>query len=250
MSDTISTTAEVRTGLYIGGEERQTTATLDIPDPGKPGVIVGHAAAATPQDVDDAIAAAKAAFPAWSALSAAERAEQMRAALVGIAEERDADAAILSQENGKIRFEAWIDSLVFEIRWNLALMLADEVETGKTLPVVPGIPVETDGLVPAPRRRHRDRAVQLADRDPRGVPPARPPGRQHRDRQAAALGAARDGPRRPAHRREAPARRAQRRHGQGRRHGGPHLQTTTSRRSASRAAWAAASASWRWPRSR
>jgi len=33
---------------------------------------------------------------------------------------------------------------VFEIRWNLALMIADEVETGKTLPVVPGIPVSTE----------------------------------------------------------------------------------------------------------
>jgi acyl-CoA reductase-like NAD-dependent aldehyde dehydrogenase len=143
MTDTMSTAAGVRTGLYIGGEERQTAATLDIPDPAKPGVIVGQAAAATPQDVDDAIAAAKAAFPAWAALSPQERAGQMREALVGIAEARDDDAAILSQENGKIRFESWIDSLVFEIRWNLALMLTDEVETGKVLPVVPGIPVET-----------------------------------------------------------------------------------------------------------
>ncbi len=67
----------------------------------------------------------------------------MAEAIAGIADERDADAAVLSQENGKIRFESWIDALVFEIRWNLALMLADEVDTGKTLPVVPGIPVET-----------------------------------------------------------------------------------------------------------
>jgi acyl-CoA reductase-like NAD-dependent aldehyde dehydrogenase len=143
MTDTMATTAEVRTGLYIGGEERHTDATLDVADPGKPGVIVGRAAAASAQDVADAVAAAKAAYPAWSALSAAERADQMRAAIEGIAEARDDDAAILSQENGKIRFEAWIDSLVFEIRWNLALMLADEVETGKTLSVAPGIPVET-----------------------------------------------------------------------------------------------------------
>jgi len=143
MTDTMATTAEVRTGLYIGGEERQTDSTLDVADPGKPGRIVGRAAAASAQDVDDAVAAANAAFPAWSALGATERAEQMRTALEGIAEARDDDAAILSQENGKIRFEAWIDSLVFEIRWNLALMLADEVEAGKTLSVAPGIPVET-----------------------------------------------------------------------------------------------------------
>ena len=74
------------------------------------------------------MAAAKAAYPAWSALPAAERAAQMAAAIEGIADERDEDAAILSLENGKVRIEAWVDALVFEIRWNLALMLADEVE--------------------------------------------------------------------------------------------------------------------------
>ncbi|MFE1646601.1 aldehyde dehydrogenase family protein [Microbacterium sp. P01] len=141
MSDTVST--EVRTGLYIGGEERHTDATLDIADPAKAGVIVGRAAAASTADVDDAIAAAKGAFPAWSALSATERAAIMADAIAGIADDRDEDAAILSQENGKIRFESWIDALVFEIRWSLALSLAEEVDSGKVLPVVPGIPVET-----------------------------------------------------------------------------------------------------------
>ena len=146
MTETLSTAgpkAPVSTGLYIGGRERQAAATLEVPDPGKPGTVVGHAAAASPADVDDAIAAAKEAFPAWSALSAQERAEHMRAAIEGIAEARDQDAAILSQENGKIRMEAWVDSLVFEIRWNLAVALADEVDTGKVLDPAPGIPVTT-----------------------------------------------------------------------------------------------------------
>ena len=146
MTETLSTAgpkAPVTTGLYIGGRERQAAATLEVPDPGKPGTVVGHAAAASPADVDDAIAAAKEAFPAWSALSAQERAEHMRAAIEGIAEARDEDAAILSQENGKIRMEAWVDSLVFEIRWNLAVALADEVDTGKVLDPAPGIPVTT-----------------------------------------------------------------------------------------------------------
>ena len=135
--------APVTTGLYIGGAERQAAATLEVADPGKPGAIVGYAAAADPADVDDAIAAAKAAYPEWSALSARERANQMRAALEGIADYRDEDAAILSQENGKIRMEAWVDSLVFELRWNLALELADEVDATKVLPPAPGIPVST-----------------------------------------------------------------------------------------------------------
>ena len=54
------------------------------------------------------------------------------------------DAAILSQENGKIRLEGWVDSLVLELRWKLALSHADEVNASKVLPPIPGaIPVET-----------------------------------------------------------------------------------------------------------
>jgi acyl-CoA reductase-like NAD-dependent aldehyde dehydrogenase len=117
---------------------------MPIADPGKPGLVVGHAASATPQDVADAVAAAKAAYPAWAALSPQQRAAKMLAALNGIAENRDDDAAILSQENGKVRIEAWVDSLVLELRWKLALHHADEVNASKVLPPVHGaIPVAT-----------------------------------------------------------------------------------------------------------
>jgi acyl-CoA reductase-like NAD-dependent aldehyde dehydrogenase len=144
MSETV-TAAGVRTGLFIGGEERFTDDVLSIADPAKPGVVVGEAAAASTEDVADAVAAANAAFPAWSALTPQERAAAMAEAIAGIADERGDDAAILSQENGKIAFEGFIDALVFEIRWNLALMHADEVDATKTLPVVPGhIPVSTE----------------------------------------------------------------------------------------------------------
>jgi acyl-CoA reductase-like NAD-dependent aldehyde dehydrogenase len=143
MTATVSTTAPVTTGLYIGGQERSTADLLEVVDPARPGVVVGHAAAASTADVADAVAAAKAAFPAWSALSAAERAAQMTAAIEGLADERDEDARILSLENGKIVHEAWVDALVFEIRWQLALTLAGEVEQHKVLPPAPGIPVQT-----------------------------------------------------------------------------------------------------------
>lgn len=134
----------VTTPLYIGGKDRQTADKIAIADPAKPGVVVGYCAAATTQDISDAVASAKAAYPAWSALSPRHRAEKMLAALAGIAENRDDDAAILSQENGKIRFEAWIDSLVLELRWKLALSHADEVNASKLLPAIPGaIPVAT-----------------------------------------------------------------------------------------------------------
>jgi acyl-CoA reductase-like NAD-dependent aldehyde dehydrogenase len=134
----------IRTGLFIGGASRDTVEHLEIADPAKKGEVVGYAAAATKQNVDYAISVAKNAFPAWSSMSAVERADLMSEAIQGIAEARDDDAAVLSRENGKVRFEGWIDSLVFEIRWNLALMIADQVDTGKTLPVAPGIPVSTE----------------------------------------------------------------------------------------------------------
>src|ERR1700744_1547027 len=134
----------VSTALYIGGKERQTAEKMAIADPAKPGVIVGQAAAGSTQDVSDAVAAAKSAYPGWAALSPQKRAEKMLAALGGIAENRDDDAAILSQENGKVRFEAWVDSLVLALRWKLALNHADEVNASKVLAPIPGaIPVET-----------------------------------------------------------------------------------------------------------
>ncbi|MCQ1996437.1 aldehyde dehydrogenase family protein [Arthrobacter sp. zg-Y1171] len=137
------TSAQVVTGLYINGEPRRTQETLAVADPARPGQVAGHAAAATPEDVADAVSAAKAAFPAWSALSAQERAEQMADAIAGIADLRDEDAAILSRENGKIVMESWVDALVFELRWQLALSLADQVDSDAILEPAPGIPVTT-----------------------------------------------------------------------------------------------------------
>jgi acyl-CoA reductase-like NAD-dependent aldehyde dehydrogenase len=143
MTSTVNTTAPATTGLYIGGQVRSTDDVLEVVDPARPGVVVGSAAAATKDDVTDAVVAAKGAFPAWSALPATERAAQMAAAIQGLADERDEDARILSLENGKIVHEAWVDALVFEIRWQLALSLAEEVDATKVLPPAPGIPVET-----------------------------------------------------------------------------------------------------------
>ena len=138
----------VSTALYIGGAERQTAEKMAIADPAKPGVVVGHAASATTQDVSDAVAAAKAAYPAWSALTPQQRAEMMKAAIVGVPDSPNPfaseDGAILSQENGKVRLEGWVDALVLQIRWNLALMHADEVNATKVLEPVPGhIPTRT-----------------------------------------------------------------------------------------------------------
>jgi len=141
MSDT------VKTALYIGGQERHTAEQMAIADPAKAGGIVGYAASATVQDVADAVAAAKTAYPAWSALTPQQRAEHMKAAIEGVPDSPNPfaseDGALLSQENGKVRIEGWVDVLVLQIRWNLALMHADEVNASKVLKPVPG-PLKSD----------------------------------------------------------------------------------------------------------
>src|ERR1700742_2383148 len=117
--------SSVTTSLFMGGKQRQTADKMAIADPAKPGVVVGYAASATTQDVSDAVAAAKAAYPAWSALTPQQRAEKMMAAIEGVPDSPNPfaseDGALLSQENGKIRLEGWIDALVLQIRWKLAL---------------------------------------------------------------------------------------------------------------------------------
>ncbi len=215
----------VTTALYIGGKERQTTATMAIADPAKPGLVVGYAASATPQDVTDAVAAAKAAYPAWSSLTPQQRAEKMLAAIEGVPDSPNPfaseDGAILSQENGKIRLEGWIDALVLQIRWKLALMHADEIDSAKVLKPVPGhIPTETTVRYQPLGRGLDHRAVQLAHRHPGRRAAACVAGRQHRDREAGADGAAGHRARRSSALPRSCARRAQCGHGSGCQHEG------------------------------
>lgn len=140
---TTNSRAQVTTGLYIGGKHLETSETLAIMDPGKPGAVVGYAASASKQNAEAAVASAKSAFPIWAALTAHERAAALTEAINGLGELRDEDAAVLSQENGKIVHEAWVDALVFEIRCQLAISLAGEMNATKVLEPAPGIPVTT-----------------------------------------------------------------------------------------------------------
>ena len=133
----------MRTHLFINGQSRSTTEALTVVNPARPSDVVGEAASASVVDVDDAIASAHDAWASWSPLPSQERATMLAAAVDGIADARDADALLLAQEVGKIVHEAWVDLLVFEIRWNLALALADEVDATHELPPAPGIPVST-----------------------------------------------------------------------------------------------------------
>jgi acyl-CoA reductase-like NAD-dependent aldehyde dehydrogenase len=125
--------AEIRTGLFIAGEARQTDDVLPVFDPADPESVVGHAAAASSEEAREAVLAAHEAFPAWSELGARRRAELVVAALDALPADHDARVELLSRENGKVRGESDIDMHVMAGRFRLAAELADEVEAVRTL---------------------------------------------------------------------------------------------------------------------
>ncbi|WP_069817181.1 aldehyde dehydrogenase family protein [Streptomyces sp. TP-A0874] len=128
---------EIRTGLYLDGETHEAGDTLRVVDPADGQSLVGYAAAASAKQAEAAVGAAHRAFPGWAARSAQERAALLTAALAPLEADRPATAEVLTRENGKIRMESVIDSVVFEHRFRLAAGLAGEVERVTTLPAPP-----------------------------------------------------------------------------------------------------------------
>lgn len=105
---------EITTELFIDGESRPASdgGTYDIFNPARPAERVGKAAAATEKDVDDAVRAAHAAFPAWAALSMGERADMLRKVAQALtADEEDVKyrSRLFTREHGKIARETLME---------------------------------------------------------------------------------------------------------------------------------------------
>ncbi|MFJ1675982.1 aldehyde dehydrogenase family protein [Streptomyces sp. NPDC088251] len=88
-------------GMYIGGEWRAAagTDTIAVVDPADEQVIA-HVPAGTAEDVDAAVSAARAAFPAWAATPPAERAARIAALRDVLVARRDEVAATVTAELG------------------------------------------------------------------------------------------------------------------------------------------------------
>src|SRR5688572_164773 len=86
--------------LYIGGRWVPTEATFEAVDPslGEPWAAIGQA---TPQQVDDAVAAARAAFPAWSRSSLGTRQAILNAIADRVEASADRWTRLLPTENGR-----------------------------------------------------------------------------------------------------------------------------------------------------
>ncbi|AYG66966.1 MULTISPECIES: aldehyde dehydrogenase family protein [unclassified Rhizobium] len=114
----------------IAGEWTGTNGTENI-NPSDTNEVVGLYASASTQDVADAIAAAKAAFPAWSRSGILERHTILKKAGEEILARKDELGALLAREEGKTLPEAIGETIraaqIFEFFAGEALRLAGEV---------------------------------------------------------------------------------------------------------------------------
>lgn len=132
----------ITTQLYINGKSRAAAdgGTYPLHNPARPSELVGHVAAGTESDVDDAVRAAHSAFPAWSALSYAERAAQLNRVadlLVGNEAEVEARSRLFTREHGKIRRETLLEITRLGDRFRQTAGYAERLAKDETIPGPP-----------------------------------------------------------------------------------------------------------------
>ncbi|RPH32979.1 MAG: aldehyde dehydrogenase family protein, partial [Chloroflexi bacterium] len=111
--------------MLIGSELRAGSKTFEHRSPIDTDLVVSHFPVGTRQDVQDAVAAARAAFPGWRDLGWRERLEIIRRAADLISERQFEYAALMTFEVGKNRLEALGD---VEETADLLRYYADQME--------------------------------------------------------------------------------------------------------------------------
>ncbi len=109
---------------FIGAEKRTGRPTFESRSPIDTGVLLGNFQRGTREDAQDAIAAARAAFPAWSAAPWQERCRILGQVAELISERIFDLAAVMVVEMGKSRIEALgeVEEAADLIRWNIQKM--------------------------------------------------------------------------------------------------------------------------------
>ncbi len=105
--------------FYVNGEAREGDGHKPALSP-IDGTLIGEFAMATREDVRDAVAAAKAAFPAWANRPWRERVSIVRKAADIMSEQRNELSALMAMEVGKNRLEALgdVEESADLLRWN------------------------------------------------------------------------------------------------------------------------------------
>jgi acyl-CoA reductase-like NAD-dependent aldehyde dehydrogenase len=119
--------------MLIGGEWTGGTRHIDVFNPARPDELVGTIARGTPDDVARAIAAAKAAQPAWASQTYGERARILAPVLDRLADDIAARTVLFVRENGKTTPEAKAELAGVPARQRLTLELAAELDDSPEL---------------------------------------------------------------------------------------------------------------------
>lgn len=128
--------------LFIDGQSVPASGgrTYAVHNPARPAEVVGHAAAASHEDVDRAFAAAQRAFPAWSALGYAERAGYLRRIAQRLTEDEGElrqRIRLFTREHGKVLKESAAEMGRLGARFTQAADYADRLQQDERLPGPP-----------------------------------------------------------------------------------------------------------------
>ncbi len=133
------------TNLMIDGDWRPAAGGRRYPvrNPANPDEIVGEAARADKDDVDQAVNAAAKAFPAWAGLSFRARADYLKQIAQRVVADQDelrARSRLFTREHGKILREATMEMTRLGDRFTYCAGQADRLAT---VEVLPGPPFDT-----------------------------------------------------------------------------------------------------------
>ena len=132
----------ITTDIFIGGNHRPASngALYDLHNPARPSELVGHAAAATREDVDDAVKAAHAAFPAWAEIGYRARIDIMRQVADMLAEDEEDikyRSRLFTREHGKIARETLMEMSRLGDRFRQAAVFGERIMVDETMGPAP-----------------------------------------------------------------------------------------------------------------
>jgi acyl-CoA reductase-like NAD-dependent aldehyde dehydrogenase len=125
--------APIHEPMLIAGKRVDGPVRIEVRNPASPDDLVGTIVRGSPEHVDQAVAAAKAAQPAWAARTFVERADLLAAALARLEVDIERRAAAFVRENGKPLAEARGELISVPKRQQMALAYAGALDAGRTL---------------------------------------------------------------------------------------------------------------------
>ena len=138
MATQLSHAAPVAASMLIGGEWVNGPAQIEVRNPAHPAEVVGTIVRGTPADVNRAVAAAKAAQPAWAAIGVRERAAAIARGLDAVAEGLDERVVLYTRENGKTLAETRGELGGLAERMRVNLEYVDHFDGHKDIPMPGG----------------------------------------------------------------------------------------------------------------